>query len=57
MFTLIVIFTEFRFVFKLHFYNVPRLENRHLVKPVPVLKFLHFYSLLINIGRVSQVGH
>ena len=35
MFTLVVIFTEFRFVFKLHFYSVQTLENRHLVKPQP----------------------
>ena len=33
MFTLVVIFTEFRFAFKLHFYSVQTLENRHLVKP------------------------
>ncbi|CAH3183771.1 unnamed protein product [Porites evermanni] len=38
--------------FKLHFYSLQRLENRHLVKPVladektPTIK-----------GRVSQVGH
>ena len=31
---MVVIFTEFRFFFKLHFYGVPRLENRYLVKPV-----------------------
>ena len=34
MFTLVVIFTEFRFVFKLHFYSLQTLENRHLVKPL-----------------------
>ena len=34
MFTLVVIFTAFRFVFKLYLYSVQRLENRHLVKPV-----------------------
>ena len=34
MFTLVVIFTEFRFVFKLHFYSVQTLENRHLGKPL-----------------------
>ena len=33
MFTLVVIFTEFRFVFKWHFHSVQTLENRHLVKP------------------------
>ena len=34
MFTLVVIFTEFRFVFKLHFHSVQTLENRHLVEPL-----------------------
>ena len=35
MFTLlVVIFTEFRFVFKLHFFSVQSFENRYLVKPV-----------------------
>ena len=34
VFTLVVIFTEFRFFFKLHFYSLQRLENRHLVEPV-----------------------
>ena len=35
MFTLLVIiFTEFRFVFKLHFFSVQRFENRYLMKPV-----------------------
>ena len=32
MFTVVVTFTEFRFVFKLHFHSVQTLENRHLVK-------------------------
>ena len=31
---LVVIFTEFRFVFKLHFFSVQSFENRYLVKPV-----------------------
>ena len=34
MFTLVVIFTEFRFVFKLHFYSVETWENRYLVEPL-----------------------
>ena len=34
MFTLVVIFTAFRFVFKLYFYSAQGLENRLLVKPV-----------------------
>ena len=34
MFTLVVIFTEFKFVSKLHFFSAQRLEHRHLVKPV-----------------------
>ena len=35
MFTvLVVIFTEFRFVFKLHFFSVQSLKNHHLVKPI-----------------------
>ena len=34
MFPLVVIFTAFRLVFKLYFYSVQRLEDRHLVEPV-----------------------
>ena len=32
---LVVIFTEFRFFFKSYSYSLQRLENRHLVEPVP----------------------
>ena len=32
MFTLVAIFTEFKFVSKLHVFSVQRLENRHLLK-------------------------